>query len=113
VDIMMRLSYGENEVFVSNEAGDALLQYARALALESKSDSVDISVIDSNNEIIIAHLLIGPASQLIVFDAHGATEIDDAAQVQEIRTRTANLLPDHVNASQQAALAEVNDEFDL
>lgn len=88
---MLRLSYAENDVLVSDEAGDALLQYAKALAMRGRSDSVDISVITGNNEIITAHLLLGPASQIVTFDAHGAIELDDAADVQLIRDKTARL----------------------
>lgn len=94
---MERIHYAGDSVLTGTDIARALLDYAHALALADRSDTVDIPVRREDGTVGTANMLIGPASQLISEsgsvdeEADEAGELLDAEVVADMRRRTARL----------------------
>jgi hypothetical protein len=62
---MERIHYAGGELLTGSDIADAIVDYAAALAGRSAAASVDIPVRTGTGGVARAHLLIGPASQLV------------------------------------------------
>jgi hypothetical protein len=91
---MMNLKYAGGTVTLSDDACATVLEYAAALARNSDSDTVSITVIGEDGTLVEAEILIGPASQLLAVPSTAPhRDIDDAAQIAYMVERTARLQP--------------------
>ncbi|MET1044533.1 MAG: hypothetical protein ABWX59_10510 [Microbacteriaceae bacterium] len=89
---MKKIVYGAAGVVTSDAIADAVMQYARALALGVKADLVDIPVRMESGAQDRAQILLGPASQLVSVPAEdGDGELDDADVLEELMTKTRRL----------------------
>jgi hypothetical protein len=61
-----RIHYVEDHVVTGDDIAEAVVEYARALALRGRSDSVDMPGVDVDGEVRRFRLLLGPASQMLV-----------------------------------------------
>jgi len=86
---MRTISYGGESFTTSDAAAEALLDFAAAAAQSESADVVHVPAVAPNGELIIADLVIGPASELLVVPADVAfAEPDTAAAVQVLREKT-------------------------
>ncbi|MBP1240476.1 hypothetical protein ABID92_002564 [Frigoribacterium sp. PvP120] len=85
---MKRLHYVEGHVVTGDDIAEAVVAYARALALRGRSDSVDLPGIDVDGEERRFQLLLGPSSQMLVSHEpwHG-DELTDAELVADVGRR--------------------------
>lgn len=70
---MRKLFYSSGFILVGDRTCKAVLRYARALANADQADVVSVPTLNEGGGRVLAHLLIGPASQLY------STPIEDAA----------------------------------
>jgi hypothetical protein len=95
---MFRVTYA-GESFLTGEAiGDAVLSYARKLAINEHADTVSIPGLLEDGSPTTVELLIGPASQIVLaqVDSDHPDPID-ASVVEELTRRAESLeLPNAV-----------------
>jgi hypothetical protein len=101
---MKILSYSGESVLTSDRIGDAVIDYARALAAENAADVIDIPVVNEGgtgpDAQGIARLLVGPTSQLIIIPAHGSdVRIRDSVELEALRAKLDALTPSRITAS--------------
>lgn len=91
---MRRLHYAGGYVITADPVCKATLRYARALAENRTSDVVSIPVLVEGGTFALAHLLIGPASQLLSTPVFDSTEDFPAdGIVEDLERRTLGLQP--------------------
>jgi hypothetical protein len=91
---MERISYAAASVLTGDRLANAIVAYARALAKKGESDMVDFPVLLDSGEVVLAEILIGPASQLLSVPEHsGHDDIVDEERVADLERRTASLAP--------------------
>jgi len=89
---MERIHYAGNDVLTGTSISVALLEYARALGANDKSDTIEIPAIDDEGNRVTSRFLIGPASQLVAdSEVSEYEEIEDEQLVAELRRKTAAL----------------------
>ena len=94
---MERIHYAGDSILTGTDIARALLDYARALALADRSDTVDIPIRRKDGTVGAANMLIGPASQLVSESGSVAEEADEAGElldeqvVADVRRRIALL----------------------
>jgi hypothetical protein len=90
---MKILSYSGETVVVSDRMGDAVVDYAQALAAHQAADVIDVPVAEATGN-ATARLLIGPSSQIISLPSH-APEVDlaDGDLVDELRSKIRAIAP--------------------
>lgn len=81
-------------MLVADSTCQALLKYARALADAGKTAIAKVPVLSDSGGRALAHVLIGPASELFSQPVSGP-EVADPAAVAELERLTANLEPAH------------------
>jgi len=90
-----KIHYGGGAIIVSDEIGKAVLRYARALAHAKTADLIVVPGLTEDNQVGVAHLLIGPASQLLSVPAADLDiDLADARVVEILEARTKNADPD-------------------
>jgi hypothetical protein len=90
------IHYADYDITTTDETADAVLAYAQALALNGRSDTVQVSGFDDDGAAKEFDLLIGPSSQIIASTADVELEgITDDAGVAEITARTEALAERH------------------
>jgi hypothetical protein len=90
---MKILSYSGETVVVSDRMGDAVVDYAQALAAQKAADVIDIPVADAEGN-ATARLLIGPSSQIISLPSHEPdVDLADGDAVQQLRAKIRALAP--------------------
>ncbi|WP_308800273.1 hypothetical protein [Agromyces silvae] len=91
---MRRLHYTGGSVITADAVCKATLRYARALAEDHTSDVVTIPVLVEGGTIAKAHLLLGPASQLLDVPVGDAIdEFPSSEVVADLERRTLLLQP--------------------
>ncbi|HEV7813255.1 MAG TPA: hypothetical protein VGO99_09800 [Leifsonia sp.] len=91
---MRRIHYAGGSMLTGDRTCKAVLRYARALAESGDSDIVTVPVVTEGGSRAMAHLLIGPASQLFSTPVENSPdEPYDAEVVAELETRTRKLHP--------------------
>lgn len=89
---MKKIVYGAAGVVTSDAIADAVMQYARALALGVKADLVEIPVRLESGAQDRAQILLGPASQIVSIPAEtGDGELDDDAVLADLTAKTRRL----------------------
>jgi hypothetical protein len=69
---MRKLFYSSDHILVGDRTCKAVLRYSRALANAGKSDVVSIPILNEGGSRVLAHLILGPASQIY------STPVEDA-----------------------------------
>jgi hypothetical protein len=88
---MKELSYSGESMVTTDAIGDAVVEYARALASHDSADVVDIPVIADHTE-SVASLMLGPAAQLLVRPAHTKNvSLRDGEAIDRLRRGLASL----------------------
>jgi|tagenome__1003787_1003787.scaffolds.fasta_scaffold18252173_2 hypothetical protein len=99
---MKVISYSEEHIVTTDEIADEVLSYARELGRQNSADTIDIPAVYEDGHIGEVHILIGPASQITVFDSPAlAAEIPDGRFLDEIRRRYARLRPSRAVIAQE------------
>lgn len=89
---MKKIVYGAAGLVTSDAIADAVMHYARALALGVKADLVEIPVRLDSGEQGFAQILLGPASQIVSIPAEaGDDELVSQSVVDELEARTRRL----------------------
>ncbi|MFC5792049.1 hypothetical protein EDM22_14765 [Agromyces tardus] len=91
---MDRIRYAGGELLTGSEIAEAVVAYAAALGRSNSAASIDIPVRTNGGTTRRAHLLVGPASQLVTEPVDtDLEELVDAALVAELRAATTALVP--------------------
>lgn len=92
---MRRLHYSGDSVLVSDRTCKAVLRYARALAEADSSDVVSVPVIQEGGAIVLAHFLIGPASQIYSMPAVGGGDqpVEDTELIRHLEEASRRMHP--------------------
>jgi len=91
---MDRIRYAGGELLTGSAIAEAVVAYAAALGRSNSAASIDIPVRTPAGHTRLAHLLLGPASQLVTEPVdNGAEEIEDTALLAELRSATTALVP--------------------
>jgi len=92
---MRKLHYAGGWVIIDDQVCKAILRYARALAKAETSDLVVFPALTEEHVMGIAHILIGPASQIIsVPTSDIGLDLKDSRFVEILESRTLNLDPE-------------------
>ncbi|GAA2045664.1 hypothetical protein GCM10009819_36440 [Agromyces tropicus] len=111
---MERIHYAGGVLLTGTAIADAIVDYAAALATRQSAASVDIPVRLDDGSTARAHLLIGPASQLVtepVSNDHGA-ELEDEELVGRLRSATGALSDIRPIADPSAVVADHTDDLE-
>jgi hypothetical protein len=110
---MRILSYSGESVVTTNGVGDAVVDYARALIADNSVDVVDIPVVFEQQE-LMASMVLGPASQLIVLPSHDPeVELGDELTIARLRAKAAALGPHVVVPSESGVLGSDEIAYDF
>jgi hypothetical protein len=110
---MRIVSYSGESVVTTDRVGDAVVDYARALIADHSADVVDIPVLFDDEE-LVASMVLGPASQLIVAPSHDLdVELRDELTVARLRSKTAALGPHVIVPTDSATLVPEELAFDF
>lgn len=89
---MQRIHYAGGELLTGSDIADAIVDYAAALAGRRTAASIDIPVRTTGGGVARAHLLIGPASQLVTEPVESEfDELVDESLVSRLRAAAAAL----------------------
>ncbi|MGR0220931.1 hypothetical protein [Agromyces sp. ZXT2-6] len=89
---MERIHYAGGVLLTGTEIADAIVDYAAALAARRTAASVDIPVRTEDGRTARAHMLIGPASQLVTEPVDSELdELVDEDLVASLRSATTAL----------------------
>ena len=91
---MRRLHYAGGSVLTTDRTCKAVLRYARALAEAHSSDVVSVPVVQEGGTTVLAHFLIGPASQLYSTPVLSSDEGPDSEElIAELEARSRRMHP--------------------
>lgn len=91
---MRRLQYASGYVLTGDRTCKAVLRYARALAEARKSDVVSVPVVTDAGSFGLAHMLLGPASEIYSTPVENAVaEPEDDDIIEDLEQRTMQLHP--------------------
>jgi len=91
---MRKLHYSSGHILVGDRTCKAVLRYSRALANAGKADVVSVPYMTEGGTRALAHLIIGPASQIYSTPVEDATnDPDDWAVIEELEDKTLLLEP--------------------
>jgi hypothetical protein len=106
---MDQIQYAGNTLVTGSNIAHAVLAYAQALASNGDSATVSIPVLHDDGSVVIAEILIGPASQLIAEPYESsAPEFEDPDVVSQLNGETAKLHTPHAVAEQSGDLSAVD-----
>ena len=89
---MQRIHYAGGDLVTGTDIADAIVDYAAALAGRRTAASIDIPVRTATGGVGRAHLLIGPASQLVTEPVESEfDELTDDELVARLRSATTAL----------------------
>ena len=89
---MQRIHYAGGDLVTGTDIADAIVDYAAALAGRRTAASIDIPVRTATGGVARAHLLIGPASQLVTETVESEfDELTDDELVARLRSATTAL----------------------
>ena len=91
---MRKIHYAGGAITVDDQTCKAILRYARALAKADKADLVVMRGLTDAGKVGIAHVLIGPSSQILSVPVDELDlELGDPAMVEILEGRTRQLDP--------------------
>lgn len=89
---MRHLSYGEKSVFVSDGVADALMELARVLSEEGRSETVTVDAVTETGHLVRVTLLLTPATGLIAESTDAVFALPaDGGVVDALRARAARV----------------------
>ena len=95
---MRKLYYAGGSIIISDQVCKSILRYGRALARSGSSDLVVLPAFTENFGKGVAHILLGPASQMLsVPTAEFDIDLADAHMVEILESRTKELDPDRLD----------------
>ena len=110
---MRKFSYAGGDITISDQVCKAILRYARALSKAGQADLVIMPCLTEDNRRGIAHVLIGPASQILSVPAEDLDiDLGDARMVEILESRTKNLDPQRPAWGEDVVDVEDLDSFD-
>jgi hypothetical protein len=77
---MKRITYSGGSIVTSNAITTALIEYITSAVDSDNSVTVDVTVLDDNDETSVHTLVLSPASQFGVVDVAGMTVEEEAAR---------------------------------
>lgn len=80
---MKTIIYAGGELVTGDDIAAALLRYGEALAESSAAETVEIPVLEADGSRTIATVLIGPASQIMMVEAH--TDFEELVDPDSVR----------------------------
>lgn len=87
---MRSVSYGGESFTTSDDAAQALLEFAAVAAMNDIAEVVEVPSIRADGSITVARLVIGPASELITFEVDSPYDEPDTAEAaKRLRDRAA------------------------
>ncbi|WP_411720874.1 hypothetical protein [Mycetocola sp.] len=96
---MRRLYYSSGSLLTGDEVCKAVLRYARALAETDDADIIAVPVLTDDGILGLAHLLVGPASQLFSMPAPSQGDDPfDADIIDKLNAMTRALQPSRPEA---------------
>ena len=97
----------------TDRVGEAVIDYARALIADNSADLVDIPVVFEDRE-LMASIVLGPASQLMVVPSHDADrELRDELTIARLRSKIAALRPHEIVPSDAGLMESDEVAFDF
>ena len=100
-------------MIISDQVCKALLRYARALGKAKEADLVVFPALTEDYRRGIAHVLIGPSSQLLSVPTDDiGVELDDSRMVEILEARTAKLDPNRPDWGEDIVDVEDFSQFD-
>jgi hypothetical protein len=110
---MRKLYYAGGHVIISDQVCKAILRYARALSKADAADLVIFPAFTEENKTGVAHILIGPSSQLLsVPTEEMEIELGDSRMVEILEARTKNLDPNRPDWGEDVVDVEAFTDFD-
>jgi hypothetical protein len=92
---MKQVTYAEAGFVTDDGVADALMAYARTLAVVGTADVVEVPGVDGTGTMRVYQLLIGPASQIISHDTDDApVEMDAATVIARLHRQEEERLPE-------------------
>ncbi len=111
---MRRLQYASGYFLTGDRTCKAVLRYARALAEARKSDVVSVPVVTDTGSSGLAHLLLGPASQIYSTPVgNPAIDPNDAEIILDLEQRTMLLQPSRPEWPTEMTDVEDIDDLDI
>jgi hypothetical protein len=111
---MMKLRYAGGEIYISDLASTVLLRYAQILAEHSASDTVVLPAVTMEGAVGDTHILIGPASELLVVPTNETpTDIDDREALAVMRERAARMQPHRPMVDGSAGDSGYDDDYGI
>lgn len=111
---MQKLYYASGYVLLGDTVGDAVMEYARALADVGKSDLVTVPSLSDEGLRGTTRILIGPSSQIFAAPAlDRGVDLEDAEAVDSMKEKTARLLPARPQPSEDTDAAPSPDFDDV
>jgi hypothetical protein len=91
---MRKLHYSSDSILVGDRTCKAVLRYSRALAIAGKADVVTVPTLSEGGTTVLAHLLIGPASQIYSTPVEqSGDDPDDRSIIERLEALTMQLEP--------------------
>lgn len=91
---MKRIMYAGGSILTDDATADALMDYARVLAIVGSADVVELSGVDDEGDVQTMRFVVGPASQLLTMTTDlDEVELDGAATAANLRARAHERLP--------------------
>lgn len=110
---MRKLYYAGGFIIISDQVCKAILRYARALSKAGSADVVILPAFTDENRKGMAHILIGPSSQMLSVPAEEMeVDLGDARMVELLESRTRNLDPNRPEWSDDIVDVEAFTDFD-
>ncbi|GAA1686472.1 hypothetical protein GCM10009792_02860 [Microcella alkalica] len=110
---MRKLYYAGGSIIISDQVCKSILRYGRALARSGSSDLVVLPAFTENFGKGVAHILLGPASQMLsVPTAEFDIDLADAHMVEILESRTRELQPDRPEWQEDVAEVSSLDGYD-
>lgn len=107
------LHYAGGSVMVADQVCKAVLRYARALAKAQEADLVVFPALSTDHTQGMAHILIGPASQILSAPMEDlGMDLDDPAMVEILEARTLRLDPNRPDWDKDIVDVEDFSQFD-
>jgi hypothetical protein len=107
---MQRIHYAGGDLLTGTDIADAVVDYAAALAGRRTAASIDIPVRTATGGVARAHLLIGPASQLVTEPVESEfDELTDDELVRRLRASATALSGTRPMMSPSAVEDEIDD----
>lgn len=103
-DAMRKLYYAGGSIIISDQVCKSIMRYGRALARSNASDLIVLPAFTENFGKGVAHILLGPSSEILsVPTADFDVDLADAHMVEILESRTRELDPNRPEWSEDVA----------